>query len=89
MNNSEWNFYYVAYSISNGKSPDAMLAEDLEKYPGGKMCGFMEWIRDRWNAWHSDRGLVRHEHILTDDDRDSFQRYVKEYSGMAEDSICF
>jgi len=26
MNNSEWNFYYVAYSISNGKSPDAMKA---------------------------------------------------------------
>ena len=61
-----------AYAKTHGKEPAEMMAHDTERWPGGKMCGFMLWISDRWNQWHKARGLRRHEHVLSVADYASF-----------------
>lgn len=38
---------YLAYCRAHGKTPDQMMAHDDEKYPGGKMCGFLLWSSAR------------------------------------------
>jgi hypothetical protein len=34
---------YLAYCRAHGKTPDEMLAQDREAYPGGCMTGFLLW----------------------------------------------
>lgn len=46
-----WNSRYVAYAKAHGRSPEAMLEHDEEQWPGGKMAGFILWIRERWAEW--------------------------------------
>lgn len=46
-----WNPRYVAYSASQRLTPEKMLVRDTKMYPGGKMCGFMLWIRAQWARW--------------------------------------
>jgi len=70
------NPYYVAYAKTHGKTPDEMLAHDKECWPGGKMCGFMLWMSGRWKKWHADRGLVRHEYVLTAEDHTNFGAWL-------------
>lgn len=43
----EWNPIYVAYAKAHGRSPEAMLAHDRERWPGGAMAGFMIWNSKR------------------------------------------
>lgn len=33
-----------------------MLARDRVKWPGGCMCGFMLWVRERWGEWKQSVG---------------------------------
>ena len=35
------------------------MAHDTERFPGGKMAGFMCWMSDRLNAWAGHAGLDR------------------------------
>jgi hypothetical protein len=47
-----WNPRFVAYAKAHeNRTPEAMLELDSERYPGGKMCGFTLWIRDKWRQW--------------------------------------
>lgn len=68
----QWNPRYAAYAKTHGKTPEEMLEHDIERFPGGKMCGFMLWINEKWSEWHKARGLVRHEHMLSEGDHRSF-----------------
>lgn len=55
-----WNPRYLAYARAEGEpDPDAMLARDRERYPGGSMCGFMLWIQARWREWAATLTLPR------------------------------
>jgi hypothetical protein len=45
--------YCVAHGFAG--NPDGMFAHDRERWPGGRMCGFMIWIRQRWRAWDAQR----------------------------------
>lgn len=44
---SNWNPRFVLYAQHHGNSPQAQLEEDEIMYPGGVMCGFINWINER------------------------------------------
>lgn len=48
---------YVCYATVHRKTPDAMLAADRERFPGGHMAGFMIWIRQRWHEYRGAHGI--------------------------------
>lgn len=52
----KWNFRYVHYAAEQGRSPEAQLEHDIEKYPGGRMTGFLLWISARWAEWSKHYG---------------------------------
>lgn len=58
---------YIAYADAHGKTPVAMLAYDEEKWPGGVMCGFILWIREKMLTFlktdHPDACCERHAAI--------------------------
>jgi hypothetical protein len=47
---------YLAYAREDGLEPDQALARDVERWPGGKMCGFMLWVGERWREWDARHG---------------------------------
>ena len=51
---------YLAYAKAHGKTPAGMLASDTERWPGGKMAGFILWVGARWAEWCAARGLARY-----------------------------
>lgn len=43
---------YVTYCIAQGEpDPERMLARDRERYPGGRMTGFILWASQKWREW--------------------------------------
>ena len=53
VESKEWNPRYVAYARAHGRTPDAMLEHDREKYPGGCMCGFILWMSKMQQAFYA------------------------------------
>lgn len=39
----KWNPRYENYARIHNQTPDGMLALDDERYPGGRMTGFLLW----------------------------------------------
>ncbi len=59
---TEWNPRYVLYAKANKQTPEEMLISDDNTWPGGKMCGFILWIGEKWNKfdklfWNEYGGL--------------------------------
>ena len=54
-----WNPYYVAYARSQGRPCDEQLEYDKKKWPGGRMAGFMLWMREAWSTWSKESGESR------------------------------
>lgn len=50
---------FVAYARAHGREPQAMLDYDTERWPGGKMTGFILWVNDAWHQWAKEAGEVR------------------------------
>ncbi len=44
---NEWNPRYLAYCTAQGRGPEEQTAFDKERWPGGCMCGYMQWIAER------------------------------------------
>lgn len=70
-----WNPRYVAYATAHGRDPDAMLAHDVERWPGGKMTGFLLWIGERWATWDAQRGQGR-DHVRGDAEIKAFDAWL-------------
>lgn len=68
---------YVAYARAHGETPDAMLARDVERWPGGKMTGFVAWISAAWLAWDRER---KHgaNHVRTPEEHTAFTAWLTE-----------
>ena len=46
-NQIKWNPRYESYAKAHGETPSSMMEADTVKWPGGKMCGFILWMRER------------------------------------------
>jgi len=66
----EWNPRYLAYAAAHGRDPDAMLAHDVVRWPGGKMVGFICWIHRGITAWRASRKIHREEPLSPQDHAD-------------------
>jgi hypothetical protein len=58
-----------------------MMTSDDERYPGGRMTGYVIWIRRRWQAWAEARGHVMPGSpywnlVLTRDDHAEFDDWL-------------
>lgn len=63
-----WNPRYVAYAHANGCTPSGMLVVDAERYPGGKMCGFVLWNEQKWNEFFAAQNIIiRRDRFGTND----------------------
>lgn len=59
-----WNPRYMAYCHAHGETDaDKMLARDDERWPGGRMCGFILWTQARWSEWRRLMGYGPHDPI--------------------------
>ena|SRR3990167_9693146 len=55
-----WQPRYLAYARAHGLSPEEMLAQDREAWPGGLMAGYITWINDEWADFDRDNGRPVH-----------------------------
>lgn len=52
----KYQFRYLVYCRKNGNNtPEEQLKIDENKYPGGLMCGFILWIREKINEFYKLR----------------------------------
>jgi hypothetical protein len=79
----DWNPRYLAYCVAHGCSPDEMLAQDDERWPGGVMCGFILRIDARWGEWKRLKGYGRN-HILSEGDHVEFDAWLGLCAGQKE-----
>ena len=71
-----WGPRYLAYAKAHGTlDPDAMLARDRERYPGGSMAGFLVWIAQRWAEWCAE---TKRRRPLTEEDHAAFDAWLSE-----------
>ena len=75
MTSDEFQPRYVAYARAHGRDPEAQLAHDRERWPGGAMCGFTLWIRERWREWDNEHGWPAGE-SHGPEEREAFDRYI-------------
>ena len=53
--------YYAAYCVAEGRDPDAQLAHDKARFPGGCMAGFINWIMSQWSDFGREFGVPEHQ----------------------------
>lgn len=70
----EWNPRYVAYARSNGNTPDAQLAADKVRFPGGCMCEFIIWNGRQLHEFRSQ--FKKHPTILTEQDHAEYDAWL-------------
>lgn len=71
---------YLAYAAAHGQSPEGMLALDAERFPGGRMAGYLIWVSQRASEYRRARGLSHYGII----DHDDLTAYMT--SGSPQDS---
>jgi hypothetical protein len=77
---TEYQPRYVAYAAAHGMTPEAMLDWDRIEWPGGRMAGFILWVRQQWHSWAAERG-VRLPEFLTQQDHDDFDAWLLAKAG--------
>ncbi|MBB6306261.1 hypothetical protein [Xanthobacter tagetidis] len=60
---------YVAYCIAQGRKPEDQLQHDRVRWPGGKMTGFILWLREMLQVYAAEpgryslsAGIADHDH---------------------------
>lgn len=73
-----WNPRYLAYARAHGEpDPEAMFEIDDERWPGGRMCGFMLWIGSMWNNFFIEvHGMKGKPDVLRQKDHDDFDQWL-------------
>lgn len=73
---TDFHSRWVAYARSHGREPEAQLAYDRERWPGGSLAGYTIWIGARWREWadQANRDRMR----LTDADHAAFDAWLTE-----------
>jgi hypothetical protein len=76
---TDFNPRYVLYAKAHGEQPEDILLRDEEAYPGGKMCGFILWMRRRINEAEKERPELfffdgRHSRLY---DQVGFDKWLK------------
>lgn len=46
-----WNPRYVAYARAHGNTPVYQSALDRERFPGGRMAGYLVWLGKQYRAY--------------------------------------
>ena len=65
---------YRLYAMAVGaSSPEAALATDRKRYPGGHLAGFIVWIQARWQEWRRETG---YEGAAVDAAHDAFDEWL-------------
>lgn len=59
----EMNPVYLEYCRHQGNAPEAQKAVDVERYPGGKMAGFIAWAIIKAGEYRRHLGLGRWDNI--------------------------
>lgn len=52
---------YTTYAAYHGRTPEEMLAYDDEKWPGGRMCGFILWHSEKLQAFFKGHPECAHK----------------------------
>jgi hypothetical protein len=52
-----YNSRYLAYCKSNNNTPDQQKQIDLVDWPGGKMTGFILWMKEQWYKFYAEHNL--------------------------------
>ena len=73
---AHFNPRYVCYAQVHERDPEQMLAFDAERFPGGKMAGFLIWMGHRWSEYRHLRGLSATA-PLSDADHDDFMSWLE------------
>lgn len=69
------NQRYVAYARSLGETPAQAFERDAKRYPGGRMCGFILWVNERWREFDKTQGNGR-EHVRSKEEHAAFDRWL-------------
>ena len=85
MMDGNWNPRFVAYASAHGRTPEAMLEHDTEAWPGGKMCGFILWIKSAWSEWYIRKGFSRRDYIKTQADHADFDQMLLTFPPLAQE----
>lgn len=80
----EWNPRYVQYARVHGRSPEEMLEYDTGRFPGGKMCGYINWINARWNEYTSREKVERP--VVSPGHHSAFDQWLSELPEASERS---
>lgn len=59
----QWNHRFTAYAAAHGKTPTEMVAADDAAYPGGRMAGYINWIRSAWDEWERVTGRPSRDQV--------------------------
>lgn len=54
----EWNPRFLAFARVHGRTPVEQLAHDDERWPGGRMAGFITWLGGQRSAARADLTAV-------------------------------
>ena len=70
----QWNLRYLAYCYANQKLPEEMNEIDRERYPGGRMAGFMCWNMQHWADFSKIRTMDRY--LKTKEDHTAYDAWL-------------
>ena len=75
---------YSAYCRAHGRDPESMLAHDRERFPGGKMAGFIVWLRREWSAFDDEHHGGKAPFARPEGEHDAFNYFlVQRYPARA------